>query len=111
MGEAISYLKNHNMESLGDPKRYVKLDELVTRREEMLTDLAMQISDIQDIWTFGGLEYMIDAMCLAVTILVGLNQSFTIAMTLRAAISIFEMSGMILSMYAESTSHDAKRLG
>jgi hypothetical protein len=44
-------------------------------------------------------------MCLAVTILVGLNQSFTIAMTLRAAISILETSGMILSMYAGSTRH------
>ena len=55
--EAISYLKNHNVESLGDPKRYDKFDELVARRKEMLTDLSMQIIEIQNIWTFGGLEY------------------------------------------------------
>jgi hypothetical protein len=57
IGEAISYLKSHNVESLGDPKRYDKFDELVARREEMLTDLAMQIIEIRDIWTFGGLEH------------------------------------------------------
>ena len=57
IGEAISYLKNHNVESLGDPKKYVKFDELVARREEMLTHLSMQIIEIQDIWRFGGLEY------------------------------------------------------
>ena len=51
---------------------------------------------------------MIDAMCLAVTILVGLNQSFTIAMTLTAATLILETSGMIFSTYAESTSHDGE---
>jgi hypothetical protein len=44
----------------------------VARREEMLTHLAMQIIEIRDIWTFGGLEYdRCNAMCLAVTILVG----------------------------------------
>ena len=48
---------------------------------------------------------MIDAMCLAVTILVGLNQSFTIAMTLIAAISILETSGMTLCTYVESASY------
>ena len=48
---------------------------------------------------------MIDAMCLAVTVPVGLNQSFTIAIPLTTAILILETSGMILSTYAESTSH------
>jgi hypothetical protein len=57
IGETISYLKNHNVESLGDPKKYVKFDELVARREEMLTHLSMQLIEIRDIWTFGGLEY------------------------------------------------------
>jgi hypothetical protein len=57
IGEAIIYPKSHNVESLGEPKRYVKFDELVALREEMLTHLSMQITEIRDTWTFGGLEY------------------------------------------------------
>ena len=37
ISEAIIYLKNHNVESLGDQKKYVKFDELVALRDEMLT--------------------------------------------------------------------------
>jgi hypothetical protein len=36
IGEAINYLKNHNLESLGDPKKYDKFEELVALREKML---------------------------------------------------------------------------
>jgi hypothetical protein len=57
IGEAINYLKNHNLESLGDPKKYDKFEELVALRGKMLTYLSMQITEIRDIWTFGGLEY------------------------------------------------------
>jgi hypothetical protein len=57
INEAITYLKNHNLESLGERKKHDKFDELVARHEEMLTHLSNQIIEIQDIWTFGGIEY------------------------------------------------------
>jgi hypothetical protein len=52
IGEAINYLKNHNLESLGDPKKYDKFEELVALREKMLIYLSMQITEIRDIWMF-----------------------------------------------------------
>jgi hypothetical protein len=48
---------------------------------------------------------MIDAMCLAVTILVGLSQLFTVVTIRKAAISILKTSCMMLCIYAGSTSH------